>query len=91
MKSKIGMGFLILLASLIPVSVCWALSGEDAKLEGIVRAFDENEVQLFSEGKIYFVPRKTILLSDLKSGQNIIVKFRLSELDALKSVPADKK
>lgn len=56
-----------------------AYVGTNVTLEGKVRSFNNQEVELISEDQVYKIPRAMILLSDLKMNQNI--KVDLSEKD----------
>lgn len=52
-------------------------------LEGKVRSFNDKEVELISENKIYKIPRSMLLFSDFKKDQKITVDLKAEDFKKL--------
>ncbi len=68
----------------------FGFASNEAALEGTVKSYDEKQVEVLSDKNVFVVPRNLVLLSDMKTGQKIIVHMTKTQLSELKRVPAPK-
>lgn len=85
----------IFVASLFTVFTLNAAAevSEDMALVGTVKSYDTKFVTLVSKESTFKIPRELILLSEIKSGQEIQVSVKSADLDKYEvdEVPPQKK
>lgn len=60
-----------------------AFKGDETTIRGRVKSFDQSNVTLESDKAVYKIPRKLVLIDELKTGQTLSVSVSQAVFDSL--------
>lgn len=86
--------FTVIFVALVQLTFCslsFGYSSGEVTLSGKVKALDEKDVKISSNNSVYLIPRKFILLSEIKPGQTIIVDLTKDQFASIKKIAEKKK
>lgn len=66
-------------------SVGFGYAADEVTVSGTVHSFDQKNVTLQSEKTKYLIPRKLVMLSEIKSGQRLSVSLTRNEFNSLET------